>query len=131
MMGGLHFTVNAQSYQAGICCEQATFFVMSTQNQEELVNSLFGIAPRVLAEQLTLRDVGFLKPLQLSEFEGSQGQVAWMKPNKLEISPNIIKAITYTNSVRLLVISFSSVAGLGPKNPPFSLARFDLCYQMD
>lgn len=88
------------------------------------VTSLSEVPVSVLARQLTLKDLAFLKAIQtpfvviiwasspniivplpfkfsfFSEFCGSNGQVAWMKPNKQEISPNILKSIVHANHVR-------------------------------
>jgi hypothetical protein len=42
------------------------FILFTMAAKEELVNSLFGVSPKVLAEQLTLRDLSHLSLIQLS-----------------------------------------------------------------
>jgi len=53
-----------------------------------------------VAEFLTKTDLAILKSIQAQEFTNSEnGRVAWVLPDRLTRSPNIIKAIERANQV--------------------------------
>jgi len=56
--------------------------------------------PQQVALELTKADLDTMRPLTSDEFtKGEQGRVAWMLPDKLSRSPNIIATIKRTDFI--------------------------------